>query len=57
MSVGETVAFSQTQADRAKLTLSAEADPGPALNVVPEQIRPSPRTWLWRIAARFRRKA
>jgi hypothetical protein len=36
MLVGETVAFSQTQADKAKLALSAEANPGPALNVVPE---------------------
>jgi len=39
MSVGETVASFQTQADKAELTLSAEADPGSALNVVPEQIR------------------
>jgi len=57
MLAGEMVAFSQTQADKAKPTLSAEAVPGPALNVVPEWIRPSPRTWSWRIAARFRRKA
>jgi hypothetical protein len=35
--VGETVVSSQTQADKAELTLSAEADPGPALNVVPER--------------------